>query len=142
MSDVTSRLAEDPGKAVTHSLGTGEDPGNSWNLGKEGELFEYDMVGSVATTSGFVSLVLSGTDLPPPSTTFHSWEEAEPELKALKARRDGGRCLLQVSNPSWQGVQVPFIGQVVFAAGVDVYALRRSKAQAAEGIMLHGSETM
>lgn len=137
---------------IKHELANGEDPGNSWVLGEEGELFQLDFVGSLPTPSGYMCLLTPQTG----ATTVNSvikvadWpsmkDSVDNSSRKAAGHPVGGPFELQTppAHPSGDGsqLQVTLSGQVLFAGGVDVYKKRSKKDSLATGVTLHGSESL
>jgi len=137
-------------KSIKHHLATGEDPGNSWVFGEDGELFQLDFAGTLPTPSGYVCLLTpqSNEDATQGEITVADWlqmkEGVDASARKASSHPVGGPFRLPgaVSAPTGEPMQVTLSGQILFAGGVDVYKKRSKKHSAATGVILYGSESM
>ena len=108
-------------------LGDADDPMSSYIFGKRKEIFQYNFAGSVSTQSGWVSLI-----------TRQSLDELQPgtvQWKALQSAAEETGGSLKGSKPDQPFL---FVGQILEAAGVNVYTSHEGPD--VDGVLITTSE--
>lgn len=93
------------------SLGDGDTPEGSWVVGKQGELFEYKLVGVHKVLSGFSAVLRC-----PDSTTTSLPDIPKYEHEAIKGMMKKG-----ASSQALSGGSVLFLGELVDCETAAVY---------------------
>lgn len=93
------------------SLGDGDTPEGSWVVGKQGELFEYKLVGVHKVVSGFSAVLRCQEGASGSLPVFP--EDEHTEIKAMMAKDTSGKALA--------GGPVLFLGELVDCESAAVY---------------------
>eukprot|EP01138_Halocafeteria_seosinensis_P002236 gb/GECG01002288.1/.p1 GENE.gb/GECG01002288.1/~~gb/GECG01002288.1/.p1 ORF type:complete len:281 (+),score=27.66 gb/GECG01002288.1/:1-843(+) len=149
--ELTDQLYEDLQQhKMEFKLADGDDPGNFYILGKHGELFEYDFLGSHSALSGLTAIVDEETaedaivNAATVSTNPEEWDMDNRHMSGERWEKFYEQVLSTMKAKTQRTVTVDehpeflFIGQVLHAPSMAVYTLGKGEQQ--RGIMLHSED--
>ena len=112
-----------------HHLAEHDDPGNSWSIGEQAEVFDYEMIGSVSCKSGYIAAIPGTPEQLLSSTNKLRLKSFDEYVKLYREQQEQHeQSSSSEASPPPPSVSMPpflFFGHILENNAAQVYALKQ-----------------